>query len=68
MSDLDYELDPNAPSENQQRLKRVETAIRRRASCDLLLKLDAIAFVDNRSEQMGMLKELKTELASDRGA
>ncbi|CAE6794435.1 hypothetical protein R70006_05003 [Paraburkholderia domus] len=64
MNDTDYEIDPNAPTENQSRLKRVETAIRRRASCHLLLKLDEIAFVHDRGAQMLLLKQLKTELAS----
>ncbi|KVV07464.1 hypothetical protein [Burkholderia ubonensis] len=63
-NDDEYAGDPNAPTENQMRLKRVETAIRRRGSCYLLMQLDGITFIADRAQQMLALKNLKTELES----
>ncbi|WP_334043561.1 hypothetical protein [Burkholderia ambifaria] len=63
-SDEEYADDPNAPTENQMRLKRVEIAIRRRGSCHLLMQLDSIAFITDRPQQMHALKDLKSELQS----
>ncbi|MBN3729366.1 hypothetical protein [Burkholderia sp. Tr-20390] len=63
-NDDEYAGDPNAPTENQMRLKRVETAIRRRGSCHLLMQLDGITFIADRAQQMLALKNLKSELES----
>jgi len=54
--------DPNAATENEKRLKRVETAIRRRVRADLLLKLDGIALIGDKTTQMRELLVLKREL------
>ncbi len=58
------EDDPNASTENEKRLKRVEIAIRRRVRSDLLLMLDGIAHMNDAGTQMRELKSLKRELES----
>lgn len=45
MSDYKDDEDPNAPTRNQMALKRVETAIRKHADCDLMLALDGICLL-----------------------
>ena len=61
-NELEAFEDPNAATENEKRLKRVETAIRRRVRADLLLKLDGIALIGDKATQMRELLALKREL------
>ena len=44
----DEELDPNAPTRNQEKLKRVEMQVRRRGDCELLMQLDELAMTPDR--------------------
>lgn len=54
--------DPNAATDNEKKLKRVETSIRRRVRADLLMKLDGIALIGDKANQMRALLALKHEL------
>ncbi|WP_199031649.1 hypothetical protein [Ralstonia sp. ASV6] len=54
--------DPNAATDNEKKLKRVETAIRRRVRADLLMKLDGVALIGDKAKQMRELLALKHEL------
>lgn len=62
MNDTELDIDPNAPTENQLKLKRAEVAIRRRGSAALLMRLDEITFVRERPLQMQALQKLKKDL------
>jgi hypothetical protein len=57
MNDIEFQ-DPNAPSTTQLSLKRIEVAIRKHASCELLLKLDGICHMTD----MGAIRSELTDL------
>ena len=68
MSDVDYSFselaeDPNAATHNQMMLKRLETAIRRHCSCELMLKLDGISLLSDpaqiRAEILSLQKSMQ---------
>jgi hypothetical protein len=59
----DFDIDPNAPTDNQVKLKRVEVAIRRRADVHLALFFDGIAFMEPAARREAMI-ELRRKLES----
>lgn len=54
--------DPNAPSERQATLKRVESSIRRHCNCDLFLMLDGISILEDDPTIRGEMVKLKKKL------
>lgn len=64
MRTSDFDIDPNEPTENQVKLKRVEVAIRRRADCALTLFFDGIAFIGDPEERRRAMIELRQKLES----
>jgi hypothetical protein len=64
MDKSDFDIDPNAPSDNQVKLKRVEVSIRRRADVHLLLFFDGIAFISDPVEKRRAMIELRQKLES----
>lgn len=63
MSEFEDDDDPNAPSPTQVALKRVETAIRKRADCELILHLDGICMIADPKQRAIELKALTQRLA-----
>lgn len=62
MDKSDFDIDPNDPTENQIKLKRVEVSIRRRADANLLLMFDGIAFISDPVEKRRAMIELRQKL------
>lgn len=62
MDKSDFDIDPNDPTENQIKLKRVEVSIRRRADVNLLLMFDGIAFISDPVEKRRAMIELRQKL------
>lgn len=64
MQTSDFDIDPNDPTDNQIKLKRVEVAIRKRADCALLLLFDGIAFISDPAERRRAMIQLRQKLES----
>lgn len=64
MQTSDFDIDPNDPTDNQIKLKRVEVAIRKRADCALLLLFDGIAFISDPAERRQAMIQLRQKLES----
>jgi len=58
--------DPNAPSATEIALKRVESAIRKRADCALLLSLDGICLETDPNKRMADLAALTKRLKDNK--
>lgn len=56
------ETDPNEPTSNQAKLKRVETQVRRRGDCELLMQLDEVAMIPDRRAAIQGIQALMQRL------
>lgn len=56
------EDDPNAASDRQATLKRVEASIRRHCNCELFLMLDGISILEDEATIRGEMVKLKKKL------
>lgn len=62
MQTNDVVEDPNSPSENQLKLKRVETQVRRRGNCEFLMELDTMAMLSDRRQTIQAIQTLIKKL------
>ena len=62
MNNFTLQDDPNGPSATESALKRVESAIRKRCDCELLLVLDGICLETNASKRLADLSILTRRL------
>lgn len=60
----DDDVDPNAPTNRQLKLKSVEMQVRRKGDGELVMQLDALAAISDKSQAIAGIQKLMAQLNS----